>query len=304
MTVDLRVNVAGVKLRNPTMLAAGILGFTEGLILKVWEAGAGAVVSKSIGLKARAGYPNPTVVQVKCGIINAVGLPNPGIDEFREVISHVRKAGAAIIVSVYGYSPSEFLKVSEIAEEAGAVAIELNVSCPHAKGTGSQIGQDPELLSEVVRTVKGGVNVPVIVKLTPNVTDIVSLAEKAVNAGADAITAINTVRAIAINIEVGRPILANKVGGLSGPAIKPIALRCVYDLTRELSVPVIGCGGILDWRDAVEFLLAGASAIQVGSAILYKDLAVFSEINEGIASYLERKGFRRVEDIVGLSHRY
>jgi len=299
----LPVNLAGIKLRNPTMLAAGILGMSGDLMIRVWEAGAGAVVSKSIGLKARLGYPNPSVIQVDCGLLNAIGLSNPGIHEFAGEIKKVKESGAPIIVSVYGYSPEEYLEVAGAAEDYGADAVELNVSCPHVGYTGSEIGQNPSLLKEVVAEVKGGIGIPVFVKLTPNVSDIVKVSEAAVDAGADVITAINTVRAMAIDIETMHPILGNRFGGLSGPAIKPIAMRCVYEVSEKLDVPVIGCGGILDWRDAVEFMLAGASAVQIGSAIMVKDLDVFKSIVEGIKTYLESKGFSRVDEIVGLSHR-
>ncbi|MEM2876239.1 MAG: dihydroorotate dehydrogenase [Candidatus Bathyarchaeia archaeon] len=303
MSNSLPVNIANLELRNPTMLAAGILGVSGDIMVRVWKSGAGAVVSKSIGLEARFGYSNPSVVHVGCGLLNAVGLSNPGIREFAGEIKKVKEADATIIVSIYGYSPREYLKVAGAAEEYGADAVELNVSCPHAEGTGSEFGKDPKILREVVSEVKGGVKIPVIVKLTPNVSDIIEVSEAAVNAGADAITAINTVRAMAIDVETMRPILGNKYGGLSGPAIKPIAIRCVYEVYEEFDVPLIGCGGILDWRDAGEFILAGASAVQVGSAIVIKGLEIFKSIVEGIKYYLKSRGLSRVEEIVGLSHR-
>jgi dihydroorotate dehydrogenase (NAD+) catalytic subunit len=301
MTDRLATEIAGIKLANPTMLASGILGYT-GLSLKsVIEAGAGAVVTKSMGLTPREGYPNPTVVQVDCGLLNAMGLPNPGISHFKEEIQNV---GAPTIVSVYGYSPEEFAKVAETAAEMDADAIELNVSCPHIKKAGAEIGCDPQLLTEVVKAVKKSVDKPVIVKLTPNVSNICDTAKAAEKAGADAITAINTVKAMSIEVETGRPLLANKFGGLSGPAIKPIAVRCVYDVYRSVDVPVIGCGGITCWQDAVEFMLAGASAVQIGTAIAFKGVNVFNAITQGIEGYLKRKGFKNVKEIVGLAHNY
>jgi len=292
-----------LKLSNPTMLAAGILGLSGSLLKEIANAGVGAVVTKSVGLKSRSSYPNPTVVQVDCGLLNAVGLPNPGIHQFVEEITEAKTLGVPLIVSVYGFSSEEFAEVSSYAVKAGANALELNVSCPHVEKTGSEIGQDPRLVREVVREVKRRVEKPVFVKLTPNVDDITEVAKAAVEGGADAITAINTVRAMAINIEITHPVLANKIGGLSGPAIKPIAIRCVYEICREVNVPVIGCGGIATWRDAVEFMLAGASAVQVGTAIAFKGLKVFNSINRGINLYLKEKGFKSVKDIVGLSHR-
>lgn len=300
----LSVELAGLRLANPTMLAAGILGMTSLSLKRVAEAGAGAVVTKSVGIKPRIGYPNPTVVQTDCGILNAMGLPNPGIEHFAKEIREAKKTiSCPVIVSVYGFSVEEFVKVAEKAEEAGADALELNVSCPHVEKTGSEIGQDTELLEDVVKAVKKQVNKPVFVKLTPNVTNITECATAAEKAGADAITAINTVRGMAINAETAKPILGNKFGGLSGPAMKPIALRCVYEVYREVKVPVIGCGGINDWHDAVEFMLAGATAVQIGTAIAFKGLDVFQSINKGIEAYLKTKGYKSVREIVGLSHR-
>ena len=304
MKDQIATEIAGLKLANPTMLAAGILGYTGLSMKRVIDAGAGAVVTKSMGIEPRTGYPNPTVVQTDCGLLNAMGLPNPGISHFKEEIKELQKLEAPTIFSIYGFSPEDFAKVAAAAVDIGAVAIELNVSCPHVKKAGSQIGSDSLLLTEIVKKVKKQINKPVIVKLTPNVTDITEIARAAEKAGADAITAVNTVKAMAIDTETGRPILANKFGGLSGPAIKPIAVRCVYDVYSSVDVPVIGCGGISCWQDAVEFMLAGASAVQIGTAIAFKDLNVFKLVTEGIEAYLERKGFNNIKEIVGLAHKY
>jgi dihydroorotate dehydrogenase (NAD+) catalytic subunit len=304
MNDRLAAELAGLKLGNPTMLASGILGYT-GLSLKtVIEAGAGAVVTKSMGLEPRKGYPNPTVVQTDCGLLNAMGLPNPGISHFKEEMNQLKNTGVPIILSVYGYSAQEFIEVAETAVNMGADAVELNVSCPHIKRAGAEIGCDPILLTEIVKEVKKAVNVPVIVKLTPNVTNIAGIAKTAEKAGADAITAINTVKAMSIETETGRPLLANKFGGLSGPAIKPIAVRCVYDVYRSVDVPVIGCGGVASWQDAIEFMLAGASAVQIGTAIAFRGPEVFGSVTQGIDAYLKRKGFKNVKEIVGLAHKY
>jgi dihydroorotate dehydrogenase (NAD+) catalytic subunit len=300
----LAVELDGLRLTNPTMLAAGILGMTSLSLKRVAEAGAGAVVTKSIGLKPRTGYTNPTVVQTDCGILNAMGLPNPGIEYFTKEIDEAKTAGCPIIVSAYGFSAEEFVQVAKKATDAGADALELNVSCPHVEKTGSEVGQDTKLLKTVVNAVKRETRIPVFVKLTPNVTDIVDCAKAAKEGGADAIVAINTVRAMAINVETTKPILGNKFGGLSGPAIKPIALRCVYEIYREVNIPIIGCGGVSDWRDAVEFMLAGAKAVQIGTAVAFKGLNVFQSITKGIHAYLETKGFESVKEIVGLAHKH
>ncbi len=299
----LSISLAGLQLRNPTALASGILGYSTASLQSIAEGGAGALFTKSIGLTPRIGYPNPTVVQTKCGLINAMGLPNPGIDKY---VHEIRQAKTVLtvplIVSVYGFSAEECAKTAQRAAEAGADAVELNVSCPHVKETGSEIGQNPKTLATVVKKVKAVVHKPVIVKLSPNVTDIIESAEAAVGAGADALTAINTIRAIAIDVETAQPVLSNKRGGLSGPAVKPIALRCIYDISEHVKTPLIGCGGITNWRDAVEFLLAGASAVQIGTAIAQKNPSVFKVINRGVAAYLKKKKLRSVKEIVGISH--
>ena len=300
----LRVDLAGLSLKNPTMLASGILGYSAETLKSIVDGGAGAVVTKSVGLKPRSGYANPTVVQASCGLINAMGLPNPGIDEFAKDIRGAKAVlKVPLIVSVYGFSAEEYAAVAKKAVLAGADAVELNVSCPHVKETGAEIGQNPKILAEVVSKVKGTVDKPVFVKLSPNVVDVAEIAESAVLAGADAITAINTVKAMAIDIETAKPILSNKRGGLSGPAIKPIAVRCVYDIYERVKAPIIGCGGITSWQDALEFMLAGASAIQIGTAIALKGPRVFRSVVRGISAYLKRKGFRSVKEIVGLAHR-
>ena len=300
----LNVSVAGLELRNPTALASGVLGYSTESLQRIAEAGVGAVVTKSVGLTPRMGYPNPTVVQTNCGLINAMGLPNPGIAEYASEISFTKTVTKVpLIVSVYGYSAEEYAEVAKVAAEAGADALELNVSCPHVKETGSEIGQNPKLLKEVVRQVKAATSKPVIVKLSPNVTDIVELAQAATKAGADALTAVNTVRAIAIDAETALPVLSNTRGGLSGPAIKPIALRAVYDIYEQVKTPIFGCGGVTTWQDAVEFLLAGASAVQIGTAIATRDPAVFKAVNRGVTAYLKKKKFRSVKEIVGQAHR-
>ncbi len=212
MSSDIGTEIAGLRLRNPFILAAGILGITGHTLRRVAEAGAGAVVTKSLGLEPRIGYPNPTVVEVQGGLLNAMGLPNPGIDTLREEIEEVKKTNVPVIASVYGCSETDYAEAASKVEAAGADAVELNVSCPHVKEVGTQIGQDPDLVSAVTASVKSSVKLPVIVKLTPNITSIVEIARKAVEGGADAITAINTVKALSIDIDVQKPILAAGMG--------------------------------------------------------------------------------------------
>lgn len=298
------VDLAGLRLVNPTMLASGILGYSVETLEGVVKAGAGAVVTKSVSAKPRKGYANPTIVQANCGLINAVGLPNPGIEEFAKEIRSAKNAlDVPLVISVFGFSTEEYASVARKAVSAGADGVELNVSCPHVKNTGSEIGQNAKILTQVIRKVKACVDKPVIVKLSPNVTSMSDIADAAVRAGANALTVMNTVKAIAIDVETTMPILANRVGGLSGAAVKPIALRHVYDVYDQVDIPIVGCGGIADWRDAVEFLLAGASAVQIGTAIAAEGLNVFKEVTRGIGTYLKKKGLRSVSEIVGLSHR-
>ena len=297
-------SIADLKLNNPTMLASGILGYSTDSLNRVVKGGAGAVVTKSVGVNPRVGYPNPTVVQSDAGLINAMGLPNPGIEIYGEEIKFAKNIlKVPLIVSVFGYSAEDYALVSKKATDAGADAVELNVSCPHVKQTGAEIGQSPKLLAEVVEKVKASISKPLFVKLSPNVSEIATTAKAAVEAGADALTAVNTLKALAIDPETMKPILGNIKGGLSGSAIKPVALRCVFDIREALpDVPIIGCGGVTDWQDAIQFFLAGASAVQVGTAIASSGPDVFQSINKGIENYVRKKHFRSVKEIVNFAH--
>lgn len=298
---DLSTEIAGLKLRNPTMLASGFLGVSGQTLRRVVEAGAGAVVTKSSSLKPRDGNPGPTIVEVPVGLLNAIGLASPGIAMMKDEITEAKKSGVPVIVSVFGFSVSDYSKSAGIAETFGADAVELNVSCPHVSGI-AETGQDPKIVAKVTRSVRRRVGIPVFVKLTPNVANIIEIGRSAERAGADAITAINTLRAMSIDIHVRLPVLSARIGGLSGPAIKPVAVRCVYELAEKVKLPIIGVGGISNWEDAVEFFLAGASAVQIGTAILRKDLRVFSEVVEGLSTYLKENGFTSVSELVGIAH--
>ena len=300
----LAVTITGLNLPNPTMLAAGVLGSSGASLVRVAKAGAGAVITKSIGIEPKEGHHNPSMVELECGYINAMGLPNPGYSNFKEELDVAKnRCGSLstptpIIASIFGASPEEFVTVAEGLK--GADAFELNVSCPHASGFGASVGTDPALVGEIVRKLKQNIDVPIWVKLTPNVTDIVEVGLAAQKSGADAVCAINTVRAMAIDIETGYPILGNRFGGMSGAAIKPVAIKCVYDLYQYLDIPIIGVGGISTWRDAVEMMMAGASAVQIGSAA--SDIDTFSRISSGIGDFIDAKGMQ-ISDIVGMAHR-
>src|SRR5256712_11438774 len=240
---DLSVEFAGIKLPNPTILASGILGVSGEIMIRASRAGAGAVVSKSFNRKGREGYRNPSFIEVQGGFLNALGIPNPGMEEMREEVETASKAGVPVIASVFGFDAEEFAAAAAMGEKGGAIAVELNVSCPHVREVGVEIGQRPKVVAEVTHAVKGRVRIPVFVKLSPNVTDITEVAKAAQSAGADAVTAINTALGMAVNVDSAYPILGGTPGGLSGPALHPIAVRPIYQLSWRVDLPII--------RDAV-----------------------------------------------------
>ncbi len=302
MTV-VEIELCGIKMRNPTMLAAGILGSTASSLNWAGRSGAGAVVTKSFGLNSNKGYSNPTTVEVTGGVINAIGLSNPGVENFKQELDKLERSVPAI-ASIYGANPEEFSKIASKIQE-NVDAIELNVSCPHAMGgCGAAIGQDPVLTSSVVSAVKKSVNIPVFVKLTPNVTDVVEIAESAEDAGADALTLINSLGpGMKIDIKTGKPILNNRFGGLSGPAIKPVAVRCVYDVYDSVNIPIIGVGGIRNYEDVLEFIYAGASCVQIGTSIMYDGMEIFGKIVNGLERFMDEMGYGSLGEIVGIAHR-
>ncbi len=285
------------------MLAAGILGSTASSLNWAGRSGAGAVVTKSFGLNPNKGYANPTTVEVTGGVINAIGLSNPGVENFKTELEKLNKSVPAI-ASLYGANPEEFSEIATRVEDL-VDALELNVSCPHAMGgCGSAIGQDPELTREIVQSVKKSVKIPVFVKLTPNVTDIVEIARSAEDVGADALTMINSLGpGMRIDIETGNPILNNKFGGLSGPAVKPIAIRCIYEVYDSVDIPIIGVGGIRNYEDVIEFLYAGASCIQIGTSIMYEGMDIFGKILTGLERFMDDKGYGSVNGMVGIAHK-
>ncbi|MFX0025363.1 MAG: dihydroorotate dehydrogenase [Candidatus Hermodarchaeota archaeon] len=298
----LEINISGLKLKSPIILASGILGVSCSTMKRVINSGAGAVTTKSIGPKPRIGFKNPSIIEVYPGtFLNSVGLGNPGIDDFVSEIKEIKKYNFPLIVSVFGDNNESYLEVALKAENAGADALEINISCPHAEI--SCIGISKDLTQSVVTELKKKIKIPIFVKLNPNVTDICEIALACEKAGADAVVAINTLVAMTIDVNVKRPILSHGSGGLSGRAIHPIAIKKVYDLYKVLKIPIIGCGGIYDWKDVVEFFLAGASAVQIGTA-LYQGFDIISEINYKLIKYLEEKDYYSILDIKGLAHQY
>ncbi len=284
------------------MLASGFLDETGGSLLRVFRAGAGAVVTKSIGPEPREGYDNPTVVELDAGLLNAVGLPNPGVEAFLPELKEALTGKALVIASVYGKDAAEYAKVAARMAEGGAAAIEMNLSCPHAKGLGTEIAQSEEAVREFTRAVRDAVSIPVLPKLSPNVSDISAFAVAAEKGGADGIVAINTVKAMAIAPELRMPVLANRFGGLSGPAIRPIGVRAVYDIYEKVDIPVIGVGGVDSGHAALEYLMAGASAVQIGTALVSQGLGVFERVTKELGSLLEDIGFHSVREAVGVAH--
>jgi dihydroorotate dehydrogenase (NAD+) catalytic subunit len=300
---ELSVRVGGLRFRNPFLLASGVWGESGESLLGAWNAGAGGVVTKSIGGEPRAGYPNPTVEQYgEWGFLNAMGLPNPGIAEYPREIAVALRGGVSVVGSVFGHDAPEFARLAREMEATGVMAVELNLSCPHAEGLGSEVGQDPSLVREVTRAVKEAVKVPIWVKITPNVAEPEAVAAAAEAGGADAITAINTVRALAIDVELRRPVLAHGLGGLSGPAIKPVGLACVWKVFERVHIPIVGVGGIQSGRDALEYLMAGASALQVGTAVAFEGVAVFGKLARELDGLLDELGFPDPAAAVGVAH--
>ncbi|MFW9809824.1 MAG: dihydroorotate dehydrogenase [Candidatus Thorarchaeota archaeon] len=281
-------------------LASGVLGVTASTMIRVIEAGADAVVTKSIGPRPRKGHPGPVLTSSHGGLLNAVGLTNPGIDAFSDEMNLLRNKRIPVVLSIFGNTIDEIVEIARKGETMKPHAIELNLSCPHAEI--SQIAHDPDLTGKYVEAVKDTVDCSVFAKLTPNAADIVSVGKAAEEAGADAVVAVNTVRGMKIDIYQMRPVLGNRVGGLSGAPIFPVAVRCVYDLSQELNIPVIGVGGVANWQDAIEMHLAGASAIQIGTALI-DGLDVFSKIKEGVKDYLKEMSISKTADIVGAAWR-
>ncbi len=303
MEPGMSVELAGIKLPNPTILASGILGVSSEIMVRAARAGAGAVVTKSFNRNGREGYRNPSFIEVPGGFLNALGIPNPGMAEMMKEVRTVSTVGVPVIASVFGFDADEFADAAAMGESGGASAIELNVSCPHVKEVGVEIGQRPSMVAEVTNAVKKRVRIPVFVKVTPNVTNIVEIAVAAEKAGADGITAINTLLGLAIDVDAASPVLGGQVGGLSGPALHSVAVRAVYQIKDAVRIPIIGVGGVTTWKDAVEMMMAGASAVQVGTAVMYRGVEVFREIVGGISKFLGENGYRAVGELVGIAHK-
>lgn len=321
MKPDLSVNIGTLRLKNPVMVASGTFGYGKEVEQFTDVKRLGAIVAKTVTLKPRVGNPPPRIVEVSAGMLNAIGLQNDGVDRFiQEKVPYLRKLGIPVVVSIAGDTLEEWEELARrLSQVKGVDALELNLSCPNiqypphpplspnggeGQGEGEQgleWAQDLKLTAEVVKAVRRQTKQLVIAKLSPEVVDIKPIAKAAVQAGADTISVMNTIRGIAIDIEKRKPVLSNITGGLSGPAIKPIALRLVWQVAQAVNVPVIGIGGVMNWKDVLEFMMVGATAIQVGTAN-YINPRVTLEIIQGIEKYLEENKIKRIQDLVGIAH--
>ena len=297
---DLSVRIGSLHLKNPIIAASGCFGYGLEYSTAVDLSSLGGVAVKGLFLKEREGHPPPRIVETPAGMLNAIGLQGIGVHRFvAEKLPELRRQQATVIVNICGSTIDEYCEVARALDDAeGVAAIEINISCPNIKEGGIQFGCSVHGTSDVVSAVRKVTTLPVIPKLTPNVTDVASFARAAEEAGADAVSLVNTFLAMVLDVETRRPKISNLVGGLSGPAIRPIAVRMVYECRQAVKIPIIGMGGIADARDAIEFMIAGATAVQVGTAN-FVDPLIWPKLLEGIRDYLERHHIDRVVDLVG-----
>jgi len=297
---DMTLRIRNLLLKNPVWTASGTFGYGEEYSRYLDLGRLGALVVKGLSMDPRPGNPPPRIVETTAGMLNAVGLQNIGVHAFvAEKLPWLRQYDVPVIANVYGETIDDYCRVSEILGHAGGVhALEVNISCPNVQQGGVAFGTDPDMAAEVVRRVRRVTELPLIVKLTPNVTDIAAIARSVEASGADAVSLINTLTGMAVDVETRRPLLKNVTGGLSGPAIKPVALRMVWQVAKAVKIPVIGIGGIMNAKDALEFLIVGAAAVQVGTANFVDPVACI-RILEGIEDYLKRHDLDSLGDLVG-----
>jgi dihydroorotate dehydrogenase (NAD+) catalytic subunit len=304
MSVNLETDLCGIRLKNPTVLASGILGVSRSLLSEVIRNGAGAVTIKSISLDAREGHRNPSIIAFEAGLMNAVGYSNPGVAGAKKEFADLKTLGAPVFASVIGKETGDFARILEEIRGMEFSAVEIPLSCPHTPGFGTMACQDtPEKTYEIVREAVKRTKLPVFVKLSPITRNIGEVAKAAEKAGASAITAVNTMGpGMAINIEAKKPVLGFGMGGVSGPALRPVAVRCVYDVYGSVKIPIIGTGGITTGRDAIEMMMAGAKAVGIGSAVHYRGIDVFAKVCAEMREWAGRNGFESLEEIVGAAH--
>lgn len=298
--IDLSVTLGPLKLNNPVTVASGTFGYGKEYEAYLEASGLGAVIVKGTTLEPRSGNPPPRIIETPAGMLNAIGLENPGIEVFlKKHLPYLQEKNINTILNIAGNSIDDYRKICSMVEgHSGLSAIELNISCPNVDRGGMQFGTDPDTVEQIVRAVKGETSIPIIPKLSPNVTDIVQIAQAAKNAGADAISMINTLMGMAVDIKNRRPVLGNIFGGLSGPAIKPVALRMIYQVFKAVDIPILGGGGIMTAQDALEFIMVGASAISVGTGLFVNPRAP-QDIIDGLAEYMAEHNLTSLEDIRG-----
>lgn len=297
---NLAVNLGGIAMKNPVTTASGTFGFGPEYAPYVDLNKLGAIVVKGTTLEPREGNPTPRIVETPAGILNAIGLQNPGVDRFiSESLPFLAAYQTEVIVNIAGNSPEDYGEIARRLDKASGVAgLEVNISCPNVKKGGLQFGTDPHMAYEVIKTVRENTKLPVIAKLSPNVTDVVAVAAKVAEAGADALALINTLLGMAIDIHRRRPVLGNVMGGLSGPAIKPVAVRMIWQVSQAVNLPILGMGGISSGEDAIEFILSGATAVAVGTANFVNPRATM-DVLAGIEEYLEKYGIKDINELVG-----
>lgn len=300
---DLAVTLGALELRNPVLTASGTYGFGEEYAIYCSPEKLGGITLKGLTPQKRLGNPVPRLTETPSGLLNAVGLENPGLEEFLALyLPKVRQLPTTVIANISGFSVADYvLMASSLRSDSGLKALEVNISCPNVAHGGLYFGTDPGSAEEVISAVKEATDLPVIAKLSPNVTDITLMAKAAERGGADAISLINTLLGMSIDIDSRHPVLANTFGGLSGPAVRPVAVRMVWQVAEAVDLPIIGMGGILTWQDAVEFMLAGATAVSLGTANFVNPQAPL-EVLEGISRYCKQNGFSAVQDLIGLAH--
>ena len=304
---DTTVELCGLTLRNPLILASGIWGCSAGTLVRLAREGAGAVTSKSCSLNPRQGHPNPTALDWGAGLINAIGLANPGATEECAILREAKKGlaplGVPLIASVYGHSRTDFCEAVRLVAEANPDFIELNISCPNVEAEfGRPFALDPRAASALTAAVRAIYPGRLLVKLSPNTPDIVAVARAVADAGADGLTAINTMPGMIIDVRARRPVLANLVGGISGAALRPIAVRCVYEITSAVDIPVIGTGGVLSGEDAMQMIMAGATAVGIGSALYYYGSGAFARILGELIALMREEGYPNLRDLRGCAH--
>ena len=296
----MKVRIGDIELKNPVMPASGTFGYGEEYSPYVDLNRLGALIVKGLSLEPKQGNPPPRIIETTAGMLNAVGLENVGVKSFiKEKLPFLRQFDVPVIANVFGETVEEYTKVAGILDDVEGIAgLEINISCPNVVKGGIEFGANPDLAGEVTRSVKSVTHLPVIVKLTPNVTDITEIAKSVEEAGADAISLINTLKGMSLDIEQRIPHLKNIMGGVSGPAIKPVALRMVWEVVKQVSIPVIGIGGIMNAADAIEFLIVGAKAVQIGTANFINPRATM-DILEGIEEYMMRNEISDINDLIG-----